>query len=334
MSFICRKYADNMRVTDWLNRIFRYGSNVLRSNYGAFGFADYELSKEEFGRVIFVDICELLTNIINDVTFTLKGGKVEDFATFNAFVKMRGQYVLNRLFIDGYVVVGATALGLRVLEQNEYNKIGKGNVLKIEPTRADVTECYVIKSSIFELNGSSDYTFVKPFVKYLNNALNASNTALERLGYLVVGSPASQAGLPTIVNLTKTEKEELEKEIQEQYGALSKQKQIMLLPRQMSFQTINLASLDTRTSERVRLAILAICDRVKVPANQVAIIDANSSKALSNGSELREGDFNKYQSFERLLNQTFVRMAEDMGLRVDYEIYNKPDRNKLTNNTI
>ena len=74
------------------------------------------------------------------------------------------------------------------------------------------------------------------------------------------------------------------------------------------------------------MAVLAICDRMKVPANQVAIIDANSSKSLSNGSELREGDFNKYQSFERLLNRTFVQMAQAYGMTVDYTIYNKPIR--------
>jgi hypothetical protein len=119
----------------------------------------------------------------------------------------------------------------------------------------------------------------------------------------------------------------MEEEISKEYGLLNRQRQVMLLPRSMRFDTINLTSIDTRLNERVRVAVLAICDRVKVPANQVAIIDANSSKSLSNGSELREGDFSKYQSFERLLNRTFVKMASDIGLNVDYTIYNKPERN-------
>ena len=83
--------------------------------------------------------------------------------------------------------------------------------------------------------------------------------------------------------------------------------------------------------------MLAIADRIKVPANQVGLIDAMSSKSLSNGSELREGDYNKYQSFERLLDCTFVQFARDLGLypgmsevvqgevvRGYYTIYNKP----------
>jgi hypothetical protein len=95
----------------------------------------------------------------------------------------------------------------------------------------------------------------------------------------------------------------------------------------MHFQVIGMDGVDRKLTEKVRACVLAICDRVKVPANQVAIIDANSSKTLSNGTELREGDYNKYQSFERLLNHTFVRLAEEMGMDVDYTIYNKPERN-------
>ena len=69
-----------------------------------------------------------------------------------------------------------------------------------------------------------------------------------------------------------------------------------------------------------------IADRVKVPANQIGLIDAMSSKSLANGTELREGDYNKYQSFERLLNETFIEMASFYGVDFDYAIYNKPIR--------
>jgi hypothetical protein len=61
-----------------------------------------------------------------------------------------------------------------------------------------------------------------------------------------------------------------------------------------------------------------------VPANQVGIIDANSSKSFANGSELREGDITKYRNFRRLLSFTFYQMAEDLGLQVDYIIENEP----------
>ena len=82
-------------------------------------------------------------------------------------------------------------------------------------------------------------------------------------------------------------KKEIEKDMQEDYGALSRQSNMMLLPREMSFQVINLAGLDLKMQDKVKAAILAIVDRIKIPANQVAYIDAQSSKALANGSEIR-----------------------------------------------
>lgn len=315
-----------MKINDWINRTFRRGTNVISDHYGV-GYGGVCLSRYEFGKTVFVSITELLTSLINDVAFKFVSGLQSDFASFAAFVELNGEYVLTRLMLEGYVVVGKCAAGLRVLDANDYSTIGSGNTLRAVPRRGDIyTECYVLRSSIFEMVGQSDFGFCSAFVKYLNNALNASNTTLERLGSLIVLSPKSPSNLPTVVTLDKSKKEELENEIVAQYGSLDKQRQVMVLPREVNINTINLAALDLKTTDRVRTAILAICDRLKVPANQVAIIDANSSKSLSNGSELREGDFNKYQSFERLLNRTFIRMAGDMGLVVDYTIYNKPKR--------
>lgn len=56
-----------------------------------------------------------------------------------------------------------------------------------------------------------------------------------------------------------------------------------------------------------------IADRLKIPANQISVIESSTSgNALSNG-EMREGDMLKYKAFERLLNKTFVRIASDFG---------------------
>ena len=68
-----------------------------------------------------------------------------------------------------------------------------------------------------------------------------------------------------------------------------------------------------------------IADRLKIPSNQISVIESSTyGNALSNGGEMREGDMLKYKAFERLLNKTFVRMASDLDLKVDYTIYNKP----------
>ena len=116
----------------------------------------------------------------------------------------------------------------------------------------------------------------------------------------------------------------MEKEIAKEYGLLNKQRQIMLLPRGMKFQTVSLTNIDQKLTERVRMAVELIADRIKVPASQIAVIDATAGKSLSNGGEVHEGDRLKYNTYERLLNKTFVMFAQALGIRVTYTIYNKP----------
>lgn len=307
---------------------FRKRDNILLgSNVST--FSALSLSHLPFARLIFLNIIELLTDLINDVTFVYSGYETSEkrilFGRFKAFVELYGQLVLHRVFIDGYAVIGLKDWGFVLLEPNEYQIISEGNKTRIVSLNPDV-DIYIMRSSSFEVTGQSDYQVLQPFLQYLDNVLNSSNTICERLGALVVASPKDNSASPTATVLTKDQKDKLEKELQKEYGSLSDQKVIMVLPRGMNFDTISLASLDVKTTERVKMAILAICDRIKVPSNQVAIIDANSSKTLANGSELREGDRNKYQSFERLLNKTFIRMASELGLIVDYTIYNKPQQ--------
>lgn len=315
-----------MKITDQIKEAFRRGSNILlRRNYVP--FSNWCEARMPFGVVIFQNIVEILTDIANDVTFVSKDSKdAVSFAEFKAFFDAWGKFILTRLFLDGFVVIGKRPFGgYKVLECNEYRVLSDKDGSKVEALDKD-TQVYVMRSECWLQRQMSDRQFLNPFIEFLDNVLNASNTASARLGNLVVASPRNANNAPAAMVLRKDEKDELEKEIEKEYGGLREQKQIMLLPREMQFQVISLAAMDLKTAEKAKLAILAICDRIKVPANQVAIVDANSSKTLANGSELREGDFAKYQSFERLLNQTFVKMAQESGLNVDYTIYNKPTR--------
>lgn len=285
---------------------------------------------EPYARVIFRNIVELLTDITNDVTLVNANGKRNVlFSEFKGFFDNWAKVVLNRLYFQGFAVIGhKLGRGFWLMNESEYFTISDINKSMVKPIDPSVS-VYVMRSNIFIEEGISDKTFLSPFLDYLDSVLNASATISKRLGTLVVASPRNLTNSATEVILDEGEKKQLEKSISEEYGALSKQKQIMMLPREMSFTTINLAGLDQKTSEKARLAILAIADRIKVPANQIAIIDANASKSLANGSEHKEGDFNKYQSYERLLNQTFIQMAKEIGLKVDYTIYNKPVRTSI-----
>lgn len=300
---------------------------ILRDTRDISYFCNWQEQRLDYARVIFRNIIELLTDLANDVTWVNAGGNNMLFANFVQFYNVYGKQILNRLYKFGFVVIGyKSGRGFFMMYPNtdyiETSKNDKSIVVATDP----LVSVYVMRSATYKEDAVSDFKLLSPFLSFLNDVLNASATISRRLGVVVVASPKNLSNAPTQTILKESDKKELEKQLREEYGALKSQSQIMILPREMSFNTISLATLDIKTQDKARLAILAIADRIKVPANQIAIIDANSSKSLSNGSELREGDFNKYQSFERLLNETFVEMASAIGLNVTYTIYNKPQR--------
>ena len=209
------------------------------------------------------------------------------------------------------------------MEPKEYTVKTEGDITVIEP-HDPTLNVYVMKSSTYVSRNRSDKSICKGFLDFLDDVLNGSATVSKRLGAVVIASPKNLTSSPTAVVLSEEQKEKLEKDMREDYGALSKQSNLMLLPREMSWQVINLAGLDLKMAEKVKTAILAIVDRIKIPANQVAIIDAQSSKQLANGSEIREGDKLKYKTFRRLFERTWVDMATYYGLKISYAIDGEP----------
>lgn len=334
------------RFSEIMDGIFRRGTRFFKG-YGV-SLNGFKLSHLPFADVTFLNAVDLLTDLNNDVTWTFGQGKESLASAFKQFYNAYAKYVHTRFFADGFVVIahnyvgkdGARADVFRIARREEFTHNTERDYMVFSPTALAMdngVELYVLMSQTYMLTGKSDKEMLHPYLLYLDNALNASNTITEKLGAVVVASPAGSQN--TFGRLNKEEKAEIEEEINKEYGALAQQSQFLLLPKEMNMQVVSLASMDIKTNDRVRTAVLAIADRLKVPANQIGMIDANSSKSLSNGSELREGDFNKYQSFERLLEETFVKMARDLGLTpgkyemidgvqtpVYYGIYNKPKR--------
>lgn len=336
------------RLGEIFNSVFGRSNRIYRG-YGV-SVGGLKISNHRFAECTFLNAVELLTDLTADVTWTFgTTSNMPLVAAFKTFFNQYAKVVLTRYFENGYVVIAHSKSGEGALRADSFY-IAKRNTDYVEIKKDDYitflpsveaaqrgVELYVMSSMTYQITGQSDKDLLKPYLVLLDNALNASNTLTERLGAMVVASPAGSQN--TMGRLNEEEKKAIEEEIRKDYGALSTQSQFLLLPREMNMQVVSLANLDTETDMRVRTAVLAIADRLKVPANQIGMIDANSSKAFSNGSELREGDFNKYQSFERLLENTFVMMAKSIGLSagkkemidgvetpVYYGIYNKPKR--------
>lgn len=301
----------------------------------AFTFTGWEgMSALPFGELVFRNIVELLTDICNDVTFTLAGDRGRmTFAEFVRFFSEWGESALWRVYRYGFAVVAYRwndeadpnrfVTEMRLLDPDEWREVSAGGNTYIR-ANDDNWRVFVMMSQTYKASGVSDYHLCRPAIEFLDNTLNASNTSVKKLGAIVVASPETAGAAPTPAVLNKKDKEDMEAEIGKEYGLLSKQRQIMLLPRSMRFETVSLTSIDNRLVERVRLNTELIADRLRVPASQVAVIDATAGKSLSNGGEVHEGDRLKYKTFERMLNKTFIALAAELGLRVSYMIYNKP----------
>lgn len=314
----------NMNIKNSIAKWILGGYSYIGKPNGKSYLRDFSEVRQEFAQVIFMNIVELLTDITNDVTLILKKGNSMLFAEFNVFFSDYGQLVLNKLFNKGYAVIAYNSAGFILLDDDEYSIDAKNKVL-VNNSSYKNHEIYVMKSDSMAMNGMSDRTFLSGFLKYLDNVLNASNTTTARLGTIIMASPQNVTGSPVMQTITDAEKQQAEEDISKDYGGLKNQRQILIWRQAMNFTTISLAGLDGKTIEKSKFAIEAICDRLKVPANQVSIIEASSnSNSLSAGGQVREGDLLKYKSFERLLNKTFVKMARDLDLQVDYTIYNKP----------
>lgn len=297
--------------------------------YGGF-FGGTPISRKPFGKLIFANICDIKASLSDDVEFVNNGSDTMRFVYFKQFFERNARKVFNLLWRDGFAVIGTDGERFSLLTPNEYttSSAETGKII-FEPNDKAITT-YIMESDTFAVYGMSDEQLCRPALDYLDNVCNASNTVAARLGAFIVATPKAPQGASISALLTKKEKEDLEKEVREKYGAKSDQSQILILPNEMDFKTMSLSGVDLKTTEKLTAAVCMICDRIGVPANQVALIDTHSNKALANGSELREGDFNKYQSFERMLAHTFVQMANAYGLKVDYTIYNKPERQQTT----
>lgn len=318
-----------MKVWDSIKAAFLGNDNhVISYNRGGY-IPNWDVSKHKFGETIYLNLVEILTSIYAEVVWTAQT-ETPKYKAWKKYLDRNGQRILTQLLFNdsGFCVVGYDSELTDGVETWRFYELPKEQWTVVSDMDEVRIECnnkmqryYVLKSPTMEAIGRSEHNLCKGYIALIDAVLNGATTTAERLGAYVVMSPTADnfGG-----ELLEEEKDELEKELQKEYGMLSKQKQIMVLPRPMQSQVVSLASVDAKMNDKLRAAVLAMADRLKVPANQIALIDADSSKALSNGSELREGDMAKYRSFRRLLNSTFYDMATELGLRVNYTIENEP----------
>ena len=286
---------------------------------------DINIGSLDFATIVFEDICDILVDLVSDTTLELKSGNPQTFKAFDKFFNRDGKRTMVEIFKYGYIVIGYLNQSFELLDSDDYYKTtdGKRIVFKHrDPNWGG--DIIVFEGEHHRIYKKSHEEKLKPFLELLNNVLNASNTITKKLGVSIFATPRTVSGMNTVQKLLPKEVEQLEKSTEKNYGALDTQKIIHFLSDDLRIQVINLAGENVGLQEKLRIAVLAIADKIKIPANQVSLIDANTSKAFANGSEIMEGDFQKYQSFERLLTSTFVELAKMLQIDITYSIYNKP----------
>ena len=286
---------------------------------------DIAIGNLDFAKVVFENVCDILVDLVADTTLELKSGNQKTFQAFNKFFNRDGKRAMVDIFKYGYIVIGYQKGNFNLLNSDDYYKTTNGKRLEFKHRDPSWKgEIIIFEGEHHRIYDMSHLEKLKPFFELLNNVLNASNTVTKKLGVSIFATPRTVSGMNTVNKLFPPQIEELEKSTEKNYGALDTQKIIHFLSDDLRIEVINLAGQNLGLDEKMKVAVLAIADKIKVPANQIGLIDANTSKAFANGSEMLAGDFQKYQSFERLLTSTFIELAKMLQIDVTYTIYNKP----------
>ena len=295
---------------------------------------NFQIGNFKFAEVIFENITEILIDLQSDTSLIFKGGNDISFDIINLFFKKEGKKFLYYTYRYGRVFLTFEDNTLTIADPIDIYKETKGDYDYFFSKKNKAKRVIVFDSEHYQMYGKSHFDKLFPFFDLLNNILNASNTITKRLGVAVFATPTTPGSSSFTGNLTPDQKRKIEMELENTYGALESQNILHILTEDLKFNQINLAGQNINLTERSKIAILTIADKIKVPANQISLIDASTSKAFANGSEILAGDFQKYQSFERLLVSTFYTLAEILGCSISYDIYNKPIISNNNNNII
>ena len=296
---------------------------------------NFQIGNFKFAEVIFENITEILIDLQSDTSLIFEGGSDISFDIINLFFKKEGKKFLYYTYRYGRVFLTFEDNALTIADPIDIYKETKGDYDYFFSKKNKAKRVIVFDSEHYQMYGKSHFDKLFPFFDLLNNILNASNTITKRLGVAVFATPVTPGSSSFTGNLTPEQKKKIEQELENTYGALESQNILHVLTEDLKFNQINLAGQNINLTERSKIAILTIADKIKVPANQISLIDASTSKAFANGSEILAGDFQKYQSFERLLVSTFFPLAEILGCTISYDIYNKPlikNNNNIINN--
>lgn len=266
---------------------FRKRGPARRTMAGA-PVAAISISSRPFAAAVYSSIVDVLLAPVANTEWEPQGAR-PGWEKMRDFLDEEGANVVARLLSNGAVHVDCVGEGRYVLP----------------PSETATSLCFV--SDDVKRYGSSTADLLRPTLDYLDAILNASHTAVSRLGVVALLAPkvGEYGNL-----LTDQEMADEEARLAEDYGALESQKIVKIMRRDYSAQIVNIAGADLQLSERFTQAVRIVATKIGVPFELLPVaVEGNSNQT---GVYQREATLRLYQT-ARVWQNTLLSVAEAFG---------------------
>lgn len=235
-----------------------------RSYNGVMGI---RFQRGKYADAMILGIFKKIFKRLNLVDFTVNTKNVLTLAGVNYFLNNQLPIAYAELFQNGYILIEYSKESgkFKYWQKSEINQFG--NEFKTK----DGVELIAFYSDTFKVYGKSDAEVLRHTIDGINDALNAQRTVIKRLGAVIVGTPEQPSQNPQAVSINDTDKENLEKDIQKDYGILDDQKQFMFMRRPLKLTRIALGGRDLLITETISTFAKILCDATNIPYDVMAL---------------------------------------------------------------
>ncbi|HNX89678.1 MAG TPA: phage portal protein [Paludibacteraceae bacterium] len=267
------------------------------------GVMGFRMTRGKYSDVLLMSIFKKIFKRLNLIDYTVNSPDAITTGSVSYFLNNEMSAAFAELFQNGFVLFHKNSVGVfKYIRKNKATQTPEGWYYENQPLD-------VFYSDTYEVFGMSDGIMLKDTLKAIDSALNANQTIIKRLGVVVTGTPEQPSQNPQMVQMDGDEKDEMEKEIQNDYGMLEEQKQFLLFRRPMKLQRIALGGKDLMITETVETFTKILCDATNIPYDVMAMSGQstfnNMEQAEKSMQDTAEEFVSKIWTFLKVMNIDF-----------------------------